>query len=130
LASALLAFLHDFVHVSDRSNLEDVAVGQSRMAADELYGVIHVARLKDENAAELFFGFDAGAVGGCDFAVLPGQGKGGLRPLNGFSVDGSAELFGRGRRHLAKLANGVVQYNPLGRLWLGREGDPSFMVRP
>jgi hypothetical protein len=33
------------------------------MLADELYSMIHVPRLKDENAAELFFGFGIGAVG-------------------------------------------------------------------
>ena len=61
-------------------NLEDVAVRQSRMLADELYSMIHVPRLKDENAAELFFGFGIGAAGRCHFAVLPLQGQGGLRP--------------------------------------------------
>src|SRR4029077_16726039 len=36
--------------------------------------------------AELFFGFDIGAVGRCHLAVLPVQGKGGLRPLKRFST--------------------------------------------
>ena len=30
--------------------------------------MIHVPRLKDENAAELFLGFRIGTVGSCDFA--------------------------------------------------------------
>ena len=56
------------------------------MLADELYSMIHVPRLKDENAAELFFGFGIGAVGRCHLAVLPIQGQGGLRPLKRFST--------------------------------------------
>ena len=56
------------------------------MLADELYRMIHVPRLKDENAAELFFGFGIGAVGRYHLAVLPIQGQGGLRPLKRFST--------------------------------------------
>ena len=51
-----------------------------------LCSMIHVPRLKDENAAELFFGFGIGAVRGCDFAVPPIQGQGGLRTLKPFST--------------------------------------------
>jgi hypothetical protein len=36
--------------------------------------MIHVPRLKDENTAELFFGFGIRAVGRCHLAVLPIQG--------------------------------------------------------
>src|SRR5580700_3691749 len=43
--------------------------------------MIEVSRLKDLNAAELFFGFRIGAVGGRDFAVFPVQGHGGLGRL-------------------------------------------------
>src|SRR5215813_2181356 len=66
------------------------------MLADELYGVIHVPCLKDENAAELFLGFRIGTVGGCYFAVLPRQRQGGLRPLKRFStgpVPAGAKMF-------------------------------------
>jgi len=48
----LLACLHDFAHVSHRPNLENVAIRESRMLADELCCMIHVPRLKDKNAAE------------------------------------------------------------------------------
>src|SRR5216684_7622133 len=74
LSPALLTCLHDFVHVRRWPNLENVAIGQRRMLADELYSMIHVPRLKDENAAELFLGFRIGTVCSCDFAVLPRQG--------------------------------------------------------
>src|SRR5260370_36065060 len=86
LSPALLACLHDFIHVRRWPNLEHVAIRQSRMLADELYSMIHVPRLKDDNAAELFFGFGIGAVGRCHLAVLPIQGQGGLRPLKRFST--------------------------------------------
>src|ERR1700685_1372970 len=86
LSSSLLACLHDFVHVPGWTNLKNVAIRQGGMLADELYGMIHVPRLKDENAAELFFGFGIGAVGGCYLAVLPIQGQRGLRPLNRLST--------------------------------------------
>src|SRR6516164_4506322 len=48
--------------------------------------MIHVPRLKDENAAELFLGFRIGTVGSCHFAVLPIQGQGGFRRLKRFST--------------------------------------------
>src|SRR3979411_2389941 len=86
LSPSLLACLHDFIHVRRWPNLENVAIRHSRMLADELYSMIHVPRLKDENAAELFFGFGVGAVGNCHLAVLPIQGQGGLRPLKRFST--------------------------------------------
>ena len=56
------------------------------MLAHELYSMIHVPRLQDENAAELFFGFGKGAVGRCHLVVLPIQGQGGLRSLKRFST--------------------------------------------
>ena len=39
------------------------------MLRHELYSMIHVPRLKDENAAELFLGFRIGTVRSCDFAL-------------------------------------------------------------
>src|ERR1700721_1065252 len=48
--------------------------------------MIHVPRLKDENAAELFLGFRVGTIRSCDFAVLPIQGQGGFRRLKSFST--------------------------------------------
>src|ERR1700733_11631235 len=86
LSPALLTCLHQFMHVRRWPNLENVAIRQSWMAADELYSMIHVPRLKDENAADLFFGFGIGAVGDCHFAVLPIQSQCGLRPLKCFST--------------------------------------------
>src|SRR5579863_10071208 len=86
LSPSLLACLHDFAHIPCRPNLENGAERQSRMLADELYSMIHVPRLKDENAAELFFGFGIGAVGRCHLAVLPRQGQCSLRPLKPFST--------------------------------------------
>jgi hypothetical protein len=56
LSSSLLTCLHDFVHVPRWPNLENVAVRQRRMLRHQLYSMIHVPRLKDENAAELFLG--------------------------------------------------------------------------
>ena len=56
LSPSLLALLHDFVKVRRRPNLENAAVLQGRMLRDELYGLIQIPRLKDENAAELFLG--------------------------------------------------------------------------
>src|SRR5580700_12040776 len=82
----MLTCLHDFVHVPRWPNLENVAVRHRRMLRHELYRMIHVPRLKDENAAELFLGFGIGAVGRRDFSVLPVQGQGGLRPLKRFST--------------------------------------------
>ncbi len=40
------------------------------MLRNELYGMIHIPRLKDENATELFLGFRIGTIRSCDFAVL------------------------------------------------------------
>ena len=45
LFSALLACLHDFGHIPRWANLENVAVRQRRVLADELYSMIHVSRL-------------------------------------------------------------------------------------
>src|SRR5262249_29682339 len=56
------------------------------MLRHELYSMIHVPRLKDENAAQLFLGFHKGAVCSRHFAVFPIQGQGGLRPLKRFST--------------------------------------------
>ena len=39
LSSALLACLHDFAHVPRWANLENVAVAQRRVLADELYDI-------------------------------------------------------------------------------------------
>src|ERR1700728_97023 len=86
LSSALLTCLHQSIHVRRWPNLENVAIRQRWMLADEQYSMIHVPRLKDENAAELFFGFGIGAVGRCHLAVLPIQSQGGLRPLKRFST--------------------------------------------
>jgi hypothetical protein len=54
LSSSLLTCLHDFVHVPRLPNLENVATRQRQMLSHELYSMIRVPRLKDENAAELF----------------------------------------------------------------------------
>src|SRR5258708_16213810 len=70
LAPSLLACLHDFAHVPRWPNLENVAIPQRRMLADELYSMIHVPRLTDLNAAELFLGFALLSIGTLDFAVL------------------------------------------------------------
>src|SRR6516225_6476667 len=86
LSPPLLARTHDFVHVPGWPNLENVAIRQRRMLRHELYSMIHVPRLNDENAAELFLGFRIGAVGRCHFAVLPGQGQGGFRTLKRFAT--------------------------------------------
>src|SRR5260370_19300148 len=86
LSPALLTCLHQFIDVRRWPNLENVAVLQGRMLRHELYSMIHVPRLKDENAAELLLGFGIGAVGRCHLAALPGQGQGGLRPLKRFAT--------------------------------------------
>src|ERR1700679_2398508 len=86
LSPSLLACLDDFIHVPRWPNLPNVAIRQRRMLADELYSMIHVPRLKDENAAELFLGFHVGTVGSCHFAVLPIQGQRGFRRLQRFSA--------------------------------------------
>jgi hypothetical protein len=44
------------------------------MLADQLYSMVHVPRLKDKNAAELFLGFRIGTAGRYHFAVLPREG--------------------------------------------------------
>src|ERR1700722_8000868 len=81
-----LALLHHFVQVRRWPDFENAAVLQGRMLRHELYSMIQVPRLKDENAAELFLGFRIGTVRGRDFAVLPIQGQGGFRGLNRFSA--------------------------------------------
>src|SRR5271166_840670 len=86
LSPSLLARIHDFAHVPGWPNLENVAIRQRRMLRHELYSLIHVPRLKHENAAELFLGFRIGAIGRCHFAPLPGQGQGGLRTLQRFAT--------------------------------------------
>src|SRR5215475_6143970 len=86
LSPSLLTCLNHFVHVRRWPNLENAAVLQGRMLRHELYSMIHVLRLKDENAAELFLGFRIGTVRRCDFAVLPIQGQGGFRRLKRFST--------------------------------------------
>src|SRR5262245_57481288 len=86
LSPSLFTCLHQFVHVRRRPNLESVAVLQRRMLRHELYRMIHVPRLKDKNAAELFLGFCIGTVSGCHFAVLPIQGQRGFRRLKRFST--------------------------------------------
>src|SRR4030088_3195236 len=48
--------------------------------------MIHVRRLKDENAAQFLLGFRIGTVSSCHFAVLPIQGQGGFRRLKRFST--------------------------------------------
>src|SRR6478672_5201916 len=86
LSPSLLTCLHHFAQVRRWPNLENAAVLQGRMLRDELYSMIHVPRLEDENAAELFLGFRIGTVRSCDFAVLPIQGQGGFRRLKRFST--------------------------------------------
>src|SRR5689334_11140648 len=66
LSPPLLACLDEFAHVRGWPNLENVAIRQRRMLRHELYRMIHVPRLEDENAAELFLGFRIGTVGSCD----------------------------------------------------------------
>jgi hypothetical protein len=68
------------------------------MLRHELYSMIHVLRLKDENAADLLFGFRIGTVRGCDFAILPGQGQGGFRRLKRFLQRYNARWREDGRR--------------------------------
>src|ERR1700751_1541725 len=86
LSPSLLARIYDFAHVPRWANLENVAVRQRRVLADELYSMIHVSRLKDENAAELFLGFRIRTIGSCHFAVLPIQGQGSFRALKRFAT--------------------------------------------
>src|SRR5215813_271156 len=54
LSPPLLACLHDFAHVPNWPNLENAAKRERRMLRHELYRMVHVPRLKDKNAAELF----------------------------------------------------------------------------
>src|SRR5579862_5876508 len=86
LSPSLLTCLHHFGQVRRRPNLENAAVLQGRMLRHELYCMIQVPRLRDENAAELFLGFRIGTVRRCDFVVLPVQGQGGFRRLKRFST--------------------------------------------
>jgi hypothetical protein len=84
LTTALLTCFYQVAHVERWANVENAAVPQGWMLGDELYGMIHVARFEDENAAELFLGFRKRTVGGSDLAVFPIQGQGGFRRLKGF----------------------------------------------
>jgi len=97
LSPSLLTCLHDFVQVRRWPNLENAAVLQGRMLRHELYSVIHVPRLKDENAAELFLGFRIRTIRSCDFAVLPIQGQGGFPRLSA-SPPAQCPLARNGRR--------------------------------
>src|SRR5438270_13334658 len=56
------------------------------MLRHELYGMVQIASLKDENAPELLLRFRIGAVGRSDFAVLPIKGECGLGRLKRFST--------------------------------------------
>src|SRR5271156_2112843 len=56
------------------------------MLRHELNGMIHVPRLKHENAAELFLGLRIRTVGRRNFAVLPIHGQRGLMRLKSFST--------------------------------------------
>src|SRR5215472_13320972 len=55
------------------------------MLRHELYSMIHVPRLEDSDAADLFLGFHIRAVSRCHFAVLPRQSQGGFRTLKRFA---------------------------------------------
>src|SRR5262244_1270702 len=76
LSPSLLTCLHNFAHVSRWTDLENVAIRQRRVPADELYSMIHVPRLKDENAAELFFGFRIGTICRCPLCRSSRTGSG------------------------------------------------------
>src|ERR1700677_799085 len=71
LSPSLFACLQDLAHIPSWTNLEDAAVLHRRVLRHKLERLVHVARLEDQNAAELFLGFGVGTVGGGDFAVLP-----------------------------------------------------------
>src|ERR1700757_3728878 len=86
LSPSPLALSHESAYIRRWPNLENAAVFQGGMLRNELYSMIHVPRLKDENAAELFLGFRIGTVRSYDFAVLPIQGQGGFRRLERFST--------------------------------------------
>src|SRR5205823_11248405 len=73
-------------HVRGGPDLEDVSVLHGRMLRHELYGMVQIASLKDEDAPELLLGFGIGTVGRSDFAVLPIQGECGLGRLKRFST--------------------------------------------
>ena len=80
--SPLLALLHDFVDIRNRTYLNRAkSILKAWLLGDKLDGVIEVSRLKDLNAAKLFLGFRIGAIGRRDFAVSPVQGQRGLRKL-------------------------------------------------
>ena len=80
--SPLLALLHDFVDIRNRTYLNRAkSILKAWLLGDKLDGVIEVSRLKDLNAAKLFLGFRIGAIGGRDFAVFLVQGQRGLRRL-------------------------------------------------
>jgi hypothetical protein len=49
---SLLTCLYNFAHILGWANLENVAIGQRGMLAEQLYNMIHVPRLKDEYSAE------------------------------------------------------------------------------
>ena len=83
---ALFARLDEFVEVGGWPNLEHVAIRQRWMLRHELYSMIHVPRLEDQNAAELFLGFRIWTIRRCDLAVLPIQGQRGFRRLQRFST--------------------------------------------
>src|SRR5271170_4218952 len=86
LSPSLLARLNDFIHIANRTYLEYRPILQGRMLRQELNGMIHVPRLKHENAAKLFLGFRIGTVGRRNFAVLPIHGQRGFRRLKSFST--------------------------------------------
>src|ERR1700741_3376792 len=67
LSPSPLALSHESAYIRRWPNLENAAVFQGRMLRNELYSMIHVPRLKDENAAELFLGFRIGTVHRRDF---------------------------------------------------------------
>ena len=63
LSAPPLAGFFYFAQVADWTNLPNAAVFQGRMLRHELYRMIHVPRLEDSDAAELFLGFRIGTVG-------------------------------------------------------------------
>src|SRR6185436_1642133 len=95
-STPLLAGLHDFADVGGWTYLETVAIRQRRMLRHKLYSMIHVARLEDEKAAELFFGFCVWTIRSCHFAVLPIQSHGVFRRRECFAtspVPAGAKMF-------------------------------------
>src|SRR5690349_13210827 len=83
---SLLTCLHDFAHVPGWPDLERAAELQRRMLRHELHRLIHVPRLKHENAPKLFLGFRIRTVRSCDFAVLPIERQSGFRRLKRISA--------------------------------------------